>query len=68
MPRSYLGSTPEVDPRSLGVIPRRFKRKKDFVTEGHRTPDRRDSRNSYVDFLEFTNIDRDFFKKVLGEI
>ena len=35
------------------MIPRRFKRKKIFMTEGHRTPNRwthrRDSRNSYVD-------------------
>ena len=48
MPRGYPG----VDPRSQGVIPRRFKQKKFFVTYV-RTKDgwthRRDSRNSYVD-------------------
>ena len=52
MPRGYPGSTPGVDPGGQGVIPRRFKRKKNFVTPGHRTngwTDRRDSRNSYVD-------------------
>ena len=52
MPRSYPGSTLGVDLRSQGVIPRRFKRKKNFVTDAQRTDrwtDRRDSRNSYVD-------------------
>ena len=54
MPRSYPGSTPGVDPRSQGVIPRRFKRKKKFVTEyGVRTEDiwthRRDGGNSGLD-------------------
>ena len=58
MPRGYPGSTPVVNPRSQGVIPKRFKRKKIFVTETGRKPDgrkpngrtdRRDSRNSYVD-------------------
>ena len=56
MPRGYPGSTPGVDPGGQGAIARRFKRKKIFVTPGHRdtgTPDgwtdRRDSRNSYVD-------------------
>ena len=34
MPRSYPGSTPGIDPWSQGVIPRRFKRKKNFVTDG----------------------------------
>ena len=52
MPRRYPGSTPGVDPRGQGVIPRQFKRKKIFVTDG-RTPngwtDRRDSQNSDVD-------------------
>ena len=47
------GVNPGGQPRGQGVIPRRFKRKKNFVTDGHRTPDawtdRRDSRNSYVD-------------------
>ena len=33
MPRGYPGSTPGVDPRSQGVIPRRFKRKKIFVAD-----------------------------------
>ena len=33
VPRCYPGSTPGVDPRSQGVIPRRFKRKK-IVTDG----------------------------------
>ena len=33
MTRRYPGSTPGVDPRSQGVIPRRFKRKKFFVTD-----------------------------------
>ena len=54
MPRGYPGSTPGVDPRSQGVIPRRFKRKKIFVTDGGRTKygwtDRRDGGNSDVDF------------------
>ena len=57
MPRGYPGSTPAVDPRSQGMIPRRFKRKKIFVTDGHRTDgrtDRRDSRNSYVDYYVIT--------------
>ena len=36
MPRGYPGSTPAVDPRSQGVIPRRFKRKKFFVTNGRK--------------------------------
>ena len=54
MRRGYPGSTPGVDPRSQGVIPRRFKRKKNFVTDGQTSDtgqtDRRDSGNSYVDF------------------
>ena len=33
MTRGYPGSTPGVDPRSQGVIPRQFKRKKIFVTD-----------------------------------
>ena len=39
MPLGYPGSTPEVDPGGQGVIPRRFKRKKIFVTPGHGTRD-----------------------------
>ena len=55
MPRSYPGSTPGIAPWSKGVIPRRFKRKKNFVTyvrTDERTEtwtDRRDGRNSYLD-------------------
>ena len=56
MPRGYPGSTPGVDPRSQGVIPRQFKRKKIFVTEYERTDGRtnawthrRDGRNSGLD-------------------
>ena len=64
MPRGYPGSTRVVDPRSQGVIPRRFKRKKFFVTDGRKPEtgrtdgrtDRRDSRNSYVDSPEATVI------------
>ena len=41
MPRGYPGSIPGVDPGGQGGIPRRFKRKKNFVTDtgtpGHRT-------------------------------
>ena len=48
MPRVYPGSTPVVDPRSQGVIPRRFKRKKNFVTPDGWT-DRRVGQNSDVD-------------------
>ena len=52
MPRRYPGSPPGVDPRSQGMIPRRFKRKKIFVTDGltEGRTDRRDGRNSYLDF------------------
>ena len=60
MPRRYPGSTPGVDPGSQGVILRRFKRKKFFVTHEHRTntawTDRRDSRNSYVDSQFFPQL------------
>ena len=54
MPGVHLGSASGIDPGGQGVIPRRFKRKKIFVTDTARTPDegwmhRRDSRNSYVD-------------------
>ena len=51
MPRGYPGSTPGVDPRSQGVIPKRFKRKNFFVTNGITEPwtDRRDGRNSGLD-------------------
>ena len=43
MPGGYPGSTPGIDPRSQGVIPRRFKRKKNFVTD-ERTNERTDER------------------------
>ena len=59
MPLGYPGSTPGVNPRSQGVIPRRFKRKKNFVTDGRTNgltnrrkdgrTDRRDGRNSDLD-------------------
>ena len=51
----YPGSTPGVNPRSQGVIPRRFKQKKFFVTD-KRTDvwtDRRAGRNSNVDEEKF---------------
>ena len=52
MPQTYPGSTPRVDLRSQGVIPRRFKRKNFFVTH-RRTKDgwtdRHEGGNSYVD-------------------
>ena len=53
MPQSNPGSTPGIDPRSQGVIPERFKRKKIFVTD-ERTKDegwthRCDGRNSSLD-------------------
>ena len=41
VPRGYPGSTLGVDPRSQGVIPKRFKQKKIFVTDGRRTNGRR---------------------------
>ena len=44
--------------RGQGVIPRRFKRKKNFVTNtGTRNgwTDRRDGRNSYLDFVGLFN-------------
>ena len=51
MPRSYPGSTLGIDPRSQGVIPGRFKRKKNFVMDRWTNvwTDRRDSQNSDVD-------------------
>ena len=55
MTRRYPGSTPGVDPGTQGVIPRRFKRKKIFVTNGltngltNGRTDRRDGRNSDLD-------------------
>ena len=52
MPRGYPGSTPGVDPGSQGVIPRRFKRKKIFVTDEGRTDGwthRREGGNSGLD-------------------
>ena len=50
----YPGSTPGVDPRSQGAIPRRFKRKKFFVTYArtYTWTDRRDGRNSDLDFFD----------------
>ena len=54
MPRSYPGSTPGVDHRSQGVIPRQFKRKKNFVTHARTYTgwtDRRDYGNSDVDLF-----------------
>ena len=57
MSHRYSGSTQGVNARSQGVIPRRFKRKKIFVTN-ERTDgwtDRRDSRNSVVDFGRKSN-------------
>ena len=63
MPRGYPGSTLWVDPRSQGVIPRRFKQKKNFVTYA-RTLDRRDGRNSYLDG---TMSDGSFICGVLSE-
>ena len=44
-PRSTLG----FDPSGQEVIPRRFKRKKKFVTNGAGRTDRRHGRNSDVD-------------------
>ena len=55
MPRGYPGLTPGVDPRSQGMIPRRFKRKKNFVTNRRKDgrkdgwTDRRVGRNSDLD-------------------
>ena len=58
MPRGYPGSTPGINPRCQGVIPRRFKQKKKIVTEYVRThalthgwTDRRDGRTSDLDVL-----------------
>ena len=66
MPRGYPGSTPGVNPRSQGVIPRRFKRKKNFC-DGNRTPDRwtdgRVGRNSDVD-IKISNEYADFHAKI----
>ena len=66
MPRSYQESTPGVDPRSQGVIPRRFKRKKFFVTHGRTDEgwtDRRDSRNSVVDSYQILTPKIEFYAK-----
>ena len=55
MPRGYSGLTPGVDPRSQGMIPRRFKQKKIFVTNGRKDgrkdgwTDRRVGQNSALD-------------------
>ena len=62
MPRGYPGSTPGVDPRSQGVIPKRFKRKKIFVTPPDGRTHRRDGRNSDVDLV---NTFLALFRKVL---
>ena len=53
MPRGYPGLTPGVDPRSQGMIPRRFKRKKNFVTNGRTDgwTDRHVGRNSDLDMI-----------------
>ena len=62
MPRGYPGSTPGADPRSQGVISRRFKRKKNFVTNertNERTDgwtDRRVGRNSDLDNKTLKNL------------
>ena len=60
MPRGYPGSTPGVDPGSQGVIPRRFKRKRNFVTNERKDArtdgwtDRRVGRNSdLIDLKSF---------------
>ena len=50
MPRGYPGSTLGVDPRSQGVIPRRFKRKKIFVTDGQ-TPDEHWKKDGQTDVI-----------------
>jgi len=47
VPGGDPGSTPGADPWSQGVIPRRFKQKKIFVTDAR--TDRRVGRNSYLD-------------------
>ena len=63
-PRSYPGSTPGIDPRSQGVIPRRFKEKKNFVTNKltneltHGWTDRRAGGNSDLDM---TTLEELFF-------
>ena len=58
MPRGYPGSTPGVDSRSQGVISRRFKQKKIFVTDGmtdeRNWTDRRVGQNSYLDVHTYT--------------
>ena len=53
MTRGYPGSAPGIDSRSQGVIPRRFKRKKNFVTNvvGGWTH-RREGGNSYIDVID----------------
>ena len=54
---------PGVEPRSQGVIPRRFKRKKNFVTDAGRT-DRRVGRNSDVDMVSIYNTKLTYSMKV----
>ena len=55
MPGAHPGSTSGINPGGQRVIPRQFKRKKNFVTDGHRTShawtDRRDYGNSDVDLF-----------------
>ena len=53
VPRSYPGSTPGINPRSQGVIPRRFKRKENFVTNrGGAWTHRREGGNSGLDLAK----------------
>ena len=71
MPRSYPGSTPGIDPRSQGVIPRRFKRKNFFVTNERTNgrTDRLDGRNSDLDefnpTFEVQNMGNETFQNAL---
>ena len=63
MPWSYPGSTPGIDPRSQGVIPRRFKRKKNFVTNEQTNDgrtDRHDGGNSDLDVVISTTAEWPF--------
>ena len=52
MPRSYPGSTPGIDPRSQGAIPRRFKQKKNCDGLTDERMDRCVSQNSDLDLFE----------------
>ena len=53
VPGTHPGSTSGMNPGGQRAIPRQFKRKKNFVTHGHRTldgrTDRRVGRNSDLD-------------------